>query len=382
VNARRFPILEILLAVAAASLFIAVNYQNESRKKAIAYDTYSTYDTRNGGYAAWFDLMQRLGAAPERFEEYPAFLDAGVATLVVSNPLPFPRPVAVSDASAAALVRWMRDGGRLVLLGSGGAVSEALESSLAQPQAAKGKGVPFVAPAYAAAGIKNVKAPGDDRFRSGNGYHTVLADAHGAIVVQRTVGRGELVAVSDELMLANGWIGRGDNARLAALLARTPRAGALAFDEALHGHLAPEHWWEIVPRAFLVALGFTLGAVALAAIGAAIRLGPPIEPPAGRAATSREYIDALGALLQGARASQHAATTAYVSTRRAVARRFGLADDVPDRLLRERLGTPALQAAFGELATLAGEPALRDASLVRAVSLAYEIRKDVARAGT
>jgi hypothetical protein len=380
-SARRFPIVELLLAVAAAAVFVAINYQNESRKKEIAFDTYSSYDTRSGGYAAWFELMQRLGASPERFEQYPAFLDDGVATLIVSNPLPFPEPVAVSDASAAALVRWMRDGGRLVLLGSG-AVSEALEKSLAQPAEAGKPVAPFVAPELAAAGVAHIRPPGSARFRAGGGYATLAADKDGAIVLRRAVGRGELIAVSDERIFSNAAIGTADHARLAALLARPPRPGALAFDEALHGHLAPERWSDIVPRSFLVALGFTLGAVALAAVGAAIRLGPPIDPPARRAATSSEYLDALAALFEGARASQHAATAAYVSTRRALARRFGLSDDVPDELLSERLGSQQQRGALRELAMLAGEPSLRDPALVRAVSLAYEIRKEAVRAGT
>ena len=381
---RRFPIVEISLAAAAFVLLVTIAVQRENLKAQAAYDTFSTFDYRSGGYRAWFDLLDCLGRKPERFERYPVFLDGSVATLIAADPLPFTDGGSVSEANAAALARWVRDGGRLVLIGQG-ALSDALAKELAPPdvavQAPRKGAVPILAPSFAAAGVRRIAAAGSSRFAPAKGVEVLLADERGSIVVRKRAGKGELIAVADQQPFTNSHIASLDNARLATALATVRPGGSLAFDESLHGYLISEHWWQLVPGPFLVAIGFTLAAVALGAIGAAVRLGPPILPRKRREATSSEYIDALAALFERAGASGHAITTAYISTRRAIARSLGFPDEIPDAELAAHLGTGRLRGAFSELASLANTPAPAPAALVRGVALAQSIRKDVGSGG-
>jgi hypothetical protein len=381
---RRFPVVEIAIAAVAFALLVAISVQREARRNEAAYDTFSTYDYRSGGYRAWYELLERIGRAPQRFERYPVFLDRSVATLIAADPLPFTdAPMEISEANAAALARWVREGGRLVLIGQG-PLSEALAKELSQPElseaaqaGAKHPPAPQIAPVLAAAGVGSVAPPGARRFRAARGFEVVLSDRRGIIVSRTGAGRGELIVVADEQMLSNAHIGSADHARLAAALAARPGGGAVAFDETLHGYLIAEHWWELVPRAFLVAVAIALAAVALAGIGAAIRLGPPALPRTRREATSGEYIDALAALFERAGAAGHAVTAAYISTRRAIARKFGLSDEVADEELAAHLGTAQMRGAFSELASLAKAPSATPAALVRGVRLAQTLRKDL-----
>ena len=116
---RRFPLAELLIAAAAFGLLVAISVQREARKSEAAFDTFSTYDYRSGGYRAWYELLERLGWSTPAIERYPVFLDDSVATLIAADPLPFTGGGTVSEANAVALARWVRGGGRLNLLGHG-----------------------------------------------------------------------------------------------------------------------------------------------------------------------------------------------------------------------------------------------------------------------
>jgi hypothetical protein len=368
--------------VIAFAVLVAIGFERDSRKKEIAYDTFSAFDARSGGYEAWYELLEREGVAPLRFERYPAFLDDSIGTFIAANPLAFLQTETMSEANAAALARWVRAGGRVIVLGSG-PLSDALGKQIALPGVAlkAQKTKPFVDDSLKRLRVKTLHSASPIRFERAKGYHTLLADKSGPIVVRKSEGKGEVIAVADEQMFTNAGIAAADNARLAYALALPRNGRAVAFDESIHGHLIPEHWWQLVPRPFLVAVALTLAAVALAAIGSAVRLGPPLVPRARREVTSSEYIDALAALFERARAPQRAVHDAYVSTRRAVARKLGLADDTPDAVLAAALPHERTRADFAELARLASEGSLKDAALVHGVALAFDVRKDVGRGG-
>jgi hypothetical protein len=277
--------------------------------------------------------LVREGIRVARFENRPVFLDREIDTLILADVAPLDLlGASFSGADAAALADWVRAGGRLVFLGDGPLrmiASETLGSSRERRHESK------------------------------------------AAIAREAFGRGAIVFVRDAAAFENGSLANDDNARLAYALAR-PRGvrGVVAFDEAVRGHLVPAHWWDALPRRLVAAIGLIAVVLAVALFGAAIRLGPPLVVTDERATSSEAYLDALAALYERARAVPRALEDALASTRRALARRETASAD------------GALAASLGELEGIASVAHPTEATLVRALSLALVIRKELERHGT
>ncbi|MBD5605649.1 MAG: hypothetical protein IAI48_11255 [Candidatus Eremiobacteraeota bacterium] len=210
----------------------------------------------------------------------------------------------------------------------------------------------------------------------------LLDDGSGPLVVRYAFGRGSVVAVIDETLFSNAGIGAGDRARLAVALAATRRRGAaLAFDEAVHGHAIPLHWWSVVPRSFAVAVALAIVVLLLAFAGAAVRLGPPILPIPRDDRSTADFIDALASLLQRGGAVRSALADALTSTSRVVARALGLRDGASTEEIAAGIESDGSRAAYRELVAVATNGFASDANLVRGAALAQRLRKDFSAHG-
>ncbi|MGP6157995.1 MAG: DUF4350 domain-containing protein [Vulcanimicrobiaceae bacterium] len=378
---RRLPLLETaLLLVATVALIVLSVLTDRAKHSGISLDSYSSYDAASGGLRAWYEVLQREGLRVDRFEQRPPFLDAALDTLIWVEPLTFdPRQVQNTQADVAALEAWMRGGGRLLYVGYDDGAARAHVLHLPRASDAPQHAEPYVAPELAALGIRNV-APAPDanlRWQAGPGVTVLLVDVKGPLAVRYSFGKGEVVAVSDESLFTNARLRLADNARLAYALAR-PRgpSGSVAFDEAVHGFVVPEHWWSIVPRPFAVALGLALGVLLIAFAGAALRLGPPVIPVERAERSSAAFIDALAALLEKTGAARKALADAAASAKRAVARRAGVPDDVSDEAVARCIESNDDRTAFLGLVALAARGSGTDEQFVRGVTLAQRLRKD------
>jgi hypothetical protein len=241
----------ILLVLALAGLALVAVLQAPGGD---GRDTFSTSDYRSGGYAAWYELLAREGIAVERFEHRPAELRAPIDTLIAAPPL---APAGVDARTAAdrdALARWVRAGGRLIVLG---------------------ERRPIAGPRYAG--------------------------------LSTPYGRGEVVVVADPHPFDNALLTRADNARLAYALAKPRRAGGIvAFDEALHGALVDRRWWDVIGVPQRVALSGIALAVLAALIGSMLRLGPAVTLRAAREPASDEFVAAVAALYERAKSRRAA----------------------------------------------------------------------------
>jgi uncharacterized protein DUF4350 len=166
----------------------------------------------------------------------------------------------------------------------------------------------------------------------------ILRNRDGDVIgVRETIGSGQLLALTDPLVLCNGYLRASDNGRFAAdLLALTPKSGKVLFDEFHHGEIAgasPEVAWMATPwGAALVA------AVIVIFLGLAIRgraFGPSIPLGARPDRSGAEYATAVGSLLHRTGARRVTLETLLSATRRAVAERVGLGSDVPGTQLTE-----------------------------------------------
>src|SRR5207302_445686 len=172
------------------------------------------------------------------------------------------------------------------------------------------------------------------------------------LAVREAVGHGLLVALTDPLILCNGYLEKADNGRFAAdLMAMTPSGGRVLFDEFHHGASATgpaETAWMTTPWGLAL-----VGAVLIIFVGLALRgrgFGPPIplRPRADR--STAEYASAVGSLLHRTGARRVTLETLLFASRRAVAERIGLGSGIPSDRLTSTIAQRA-PAAAAELAS-------------------------------
>ncbi len=380
---RRIPPLEGALFALAVALLVAVAFIDDSANPQAGFDSYSSFDAAGGGYRAFYDLLAREGVRVERFEQRPAFLPPG-GTLVYAEPLSFdPTAVAGTKADVGGLDEWVRAGGRLLYLGhdDAAAATGILHLPRSFRPSSRARRVAAVAPP----GVGELGPVAGLRWRIARGERVLLADRRGALAVTYPLGRGRVTAVIDETLFANANIGRGDRARLAyalvTQLAGPATGGAVMFNEAIHGHVVPLHWWSIVPRPFLIALAVAGVTLLIAFAGAAVRFGPPLVPVAPADRTSADFIDALASLLARGGAVRKALTDAADSATRTVARAMGLDDGASSDQIAARIERADVRAAFVEMQRVAANGFPDERNLVRGVALAQRIRKEYAPHG-
>ena len=297
----------------------------------------------------------------ERFRNHhDALARSGVDTLIVAFP-DAPVPAEWNAAEREALRAWVRRGGRIVDIGLTPHVDrdDAKGERVLLSDARHGGGA--LRGAWAGL-VTSLAERGSQRLVpiKHARFETLLGDRAGALVVRYPSGRGEVVGVADAALFENRWIGHGDDARLAFLVAR-PRGGIVAFDEAIRGDIVEKPWYAALTAPELVALSLAALAGLLWLAYGIVPLGPAVRLRAPREPTSEEFVDAVAALYQRAGARAHA--------------RDALARDARRSL--ERAPRTARNAALAEqVAAGAEEPIATDAALVAFAQVARDAREN------
>jgi len=386
---RALPLRDLALLAAAIGLITTFNLLSARGERQVAQlDSYSSHDTASGGYRAWYEMLQREKIGIERFEQRPAFLSGSLDTLIWAEPIEYdPRQTSNSKADVRALEDWVKAGGRFIYLGhdenaAKNGVLKLPRTVVAKQPRKRSKQLPSslrLATQLRADGVERVAFSTNLRWKTPKRASVLVADSAGPLALSYSYGKGRIVVLLDETAFDNAGIARADNARLAFALGSPRRfGGRVAFDEAAHGYLVPEKWWQIVPRPLLIALAIALLALAIAFVGAAIRLGPPIVPPLRSDATSAEFIDSLAALFERGRAAGKALQEVARSTTRVVAVALGVPDDAPPASLAKRIAAPDLRAAYLELSDAAAGTTIDEGRLVPLVASAQLLRKEFA----
>ncbi len=256
-----------------------------------------------------------------------------------------------SSGEVQQLNSWMQSGGVLVYAAEDGDPQLDAQFGLRRSPTA----VP--AKAHAAApilgGVDTVAgADGARAFRPTTSQVPLLRNEAGDVLaVRQDVGHGQLVALTDPLILCNGFLGTPDNGRFAAdLIAMTPSGGRVWFDEFHHGAAAtasPETAWMTTPWGIAL-----LSVVVIVFVGLALRgraFGPRIPLRAREDRSTAEYAVAVGSLLHRTGARRVTLEALLSASRRAVAQRIGLGGDVPSDRLNATIEQRA-PAAAAELA--------------------------------
>ena len=379
---RALPRAETLALLASVVVLALLGQWTHQANAPTPLASYSSYDADTGGTRALYELLQHEGMRVDRFQNRALFLDASIATLVWIEPLDFdPNQRTPSKAEVSALETWVKKGGTFLYVGHDRAAARERILKLPYPEDVKTKSRhPFVDPLLARAGVRSISDGPGLRWRHDGvtGRRVLLGDAYGDLVVRYAYGRGTITAVVDEDLVSNSGIAVGDRPRLAYALAALKPNGTIAFEEAVHGYFVPEHWWQIAPRPLVIAVSIALAALALAGIGAAVRLGPPLVPVVRDDASTSDFIGALAGLLSSGGARRDAMLTAANSTTRALARSFGLGDGATTSDVAARIDREDRRRDYATMLAVTANGFPDDRNLVRGVALAQDLRKDYA----
>jgi hypothetical protein len=294
-------------------------------------------------------LLRDLGADVS-VRQGPPRADDDVA-LVLSD--------ALDDEERGAVLRHVRDGGRLVVADPS---SPLQPFAVADPIRARSLRRRCEVPALADVGAVDpvsgvgfdVPAAGTACFPSGAGAFVAVAD----------VGRGTVVGIGGAGLLTNSALGEQDNAVLAAaLLAPQPGTRVAIVRPAAVGGGSRSLTDLIAPgvKGALVQLGV---AFLLYALWRARRLGAPVLEPQPVPLAASELVVAVGNLLQQAGRRDQAGALLRADLRRRLADRLGLPLDAPAEVVATtaaaRTGIPVARLR----AALTPVPLARDDELV------------------
>jgi hypothetical protein len=252
----------------------------------------SSYAYGRYGASAYATLLERSGHQVVRVRDRPGDLDLDPRLTVVLL-----YPDVVDSADAAALARFLRRGGRLVVADE--QPGRWLRAVVPDPPTWRGAALGVtraLAPLPETAGVRTLAAGVSGRFAGAGSAVPAVGDATSVLAAVGRVGAGRAVLLADASPLLNSRLAERDDAAFGLDVAGAGRP--VAFVESVHGY-GRASGWGALPGRFrggLVLLGLAGAALALAR---GRRLGP--AQPAGRAlAPARsEYAEGLaGALLR------------------------------------------------------------------------------------
>lgn len=323
-----------LAILIAAVVLIAVLSSLRAAYNAAQYSEPSTRDTGANGFAALYDLLAGENVRVDRFELPIGELATARGTLVLAGDGAL-EAAAPSGDSVKYLDRWVRSGGRLVVLD--GAVRRAARRALGIPSTRKFPSLSRARAACAfASAIRGTAVAGT--FSAGyapscgaSRATLVSAGSHAAGVLYRR-GRGAIALFSTASVFDNLHLAQRGNARVA--YAVFAGGGPVLFDERIHGYAAGRSFWDVLPQPMRIAIGVALLAIVLAIAGANLPFAPPVDaqPPDER--DSSAYIASIARMLERGGASREAITRIAARCEHVLAPRTG-GDERARMLLRE-----------------------------------------------
>lgn len=307
-----FVMVSAVLVIAAYTGLVSLAQQYYTVTSA----TPSVYGTDSAGLSIYFRYLDRLGLSPVALKSIDTLPPD--ATIIVAGPF----ENAPTPAESRALVAWVRDGGRLVLVGrEGGAI---LRGSGLSGSPSEGDAAAMLGPNQPGAlsrGVRRIQ-PGVSRLLSMDpGWVVQYRDGKGVVLQSATLGSGEVVWLSDTHPISNGGIGAADDAALAVALADADRT--IYFDEYHHGFRDDAGVWERLGYGGQAAAVLLAAGLLLLFIATARRIGPPIAEVEVPAARTGAYIGQLAELYRKAGARSGALSSLEDGLSRALTRRHG-----------------------------------------------------------
>ena len=359
----------ILLVAVLAGLNAASYTQKEKTPDSEIAPNRSTFNTGATGTQAYFSLLSETGRKAMRWQQPPAALltasaNARPAVFVITGNI----KRAFSEPDTVQLLRWVSEGGRLVIIDreppDGLAVTTAswkiefkdeakldiFNVDLSDPSdqtkmTADTPAIKPVQPGIFSSSVNAVQpsrlastlnieriAPGKDERISSTVesptdiaplVHFATADKN--LVVEAPFGSGKIVFVTDPYILSNAGIAIADNAQLGVNLVATA-GGIIAFDEYHQGYgIDNNRFIQFFAGTPVVAI-FVQAVVLIGFIfySQSRRFARPVPEAEPDRLSKLEYVTAMAELQSRTRAYDLAVENIYNEFRRRAARLFGL----------------------------------------------------------
>jgi hypothetical protein len=350
-----------LVIVGIAVLLLATLAWLRGGQQAAQLSVPSTYDTGANGYAALYDLLAREEVRVQRFELPLGGLSASGGTLVIAGDGAL-SAAAQSRGALGDLDRWVRRGGRLVVLD--GRISSAARGTLQLPPSHTMSSLESVrtdcafAPALLSRSVAGAFGIGYTPQCRG-GRATLLRSGSRAVALLLRRGRGSIALFSSASVFDNLHLAQRDNARVAYAVLNM---GPVQFDERVYGHAAGKSLWAVLPASMRVAIAIALLATLLGVLGANLPFAPPHDLQTPEERDSSAYIASLARMLEHGGAATEAIARIRARCEHALASRAP-GDERARMLLRE-------------LRTLEATPRPGTNELLEAGRIFARVRKD------
>lgn len=287
----------------------------------------SAFNRGPSGLFGLYTLWRKLGHKTRVWRRPWTDLPEAADVFVVATP--FAMGAEVTSEEPPDLLRWVRGGGTLLVLGSDPDLAAELELRHQSGSELRSNLHP-AAPTRLLEGVDVFSLSGDRWAGPLEPVVVHLHDQRGPALLSRPMGRGRIVALADSGALANAHLGDADNAILGANLAGLAD-GPTYFDEFHHGYeerptlafylLRPPLLWVTLQVLFALLLFFH---------AASRRFGPPLPPPgAPKYRASAEHVEAMASLYQRAGARGVALRRLAEGFRREVNPHLGLPVNAP-----------------------------------------------------
>jgi len=330
-----------VLAIATMAVLILLmmhGWFREGRQEAVIRTSHST---NVEGTMVAYVLFQRLGMPLQRSERplLKETLDKYDVVMVIDPIMP------LEEGEVLALRDWIRRGGILICTASTGQLQELHEIGVegGREASASSHGPagdsdnaptgPLARDVISASFRTRTTLASDSEGGSSpsGAVKDLFTDTVGMRIAARKFGAGQIIVLSDSSFLANGRIGKADNAVLAVnLLAyAAPSGKGAAFDEYHYGMIHRETARGVMAS---MLFGTSPGWAVLSLTAAALlfliykgrRFGTRLNPGRVRRRSKLEYVHSVGATYRGARAHRLTLKLIYQWFRRRMAWVAGL----------------------------------------------------------
>ena len=369
-----YIILATLGVIAALVIFALVSSGWLRRAEPEFIPVRTTYSTRPAGTMACYLLFERLGIELRRSDR-PLLTETleKLDVLFLTDPILF-----IEEGEMAGLRTWVREGGVLVYSGpsfSGSPRERHVHARRDAEAAHENEHHPVVKPASAtrvpddasdlplARDVATVRFDQPRRldlrdagpFDRGDEGERLFADSVGTRIVSHQIGDGRLIVLADSSFLANGRLGKEDNAILAANLAAhalaRARGGRVAFDEYHFGYGSRPTGWSLLGTSLLrTAPGWAVLCLMTAGVLFLIykgrRFGTRYPPTRTRRRSKLEYVHSVGATYRAAGAHGLAFELVYSWFRRKAASAVGLPPTAPVETIAATLARRTLRGPW------------------------------------
>ena len=307
-----FVLIAAVLVIAAYAGLVSVAQQYYTVTSASP----SAYGTDSAGLSVYFRYLDKLGYGPRTLKTMER-LPTG-STIIAAGPFENPP----TRAEGRAFIAWVRDGGRLVLVGKEGAAILHGSGLGAGPSTGDPTGgLSPDQPGALARGVARMQ-PGASRLLSSDpGWVAQYRDDTGAAVLSAVLGKGEVVWLADTHPLSNGGIDAADDAALGVALAVAGRP--LYFDEYHHGFTDDATVWDRLGYGGQAAVVVLIAGLLLLLAATTRRIGPAIAEVDIVQARTGAYIGQLAELYRKAGARADALSSLEDGLNRALTRRHG-----------------------------------------------------------